>query len=69
MTALISCMAREWCRIMHPAARWPIHARYECPTCLRRYPVPWSNQPVSGSSNSAELPIRSAGMVIQDAHS
>jgi hypothetical protein len=32
-----------WCRLSHPAPRWPINGHYECPACLRRYPVPWAN--------------------------
>ncbi len=32
-----------WCRIQHPAPRWPINGQYECPACLRRYAVVWAN--------------------------
>ncbi len=32
-----------WCRVQHPAPRWPINGQYECPTCLRRYAVVWAN--------------------------
>jgi hypothetical protein len=69
MKALLSYTVRRWCHVMHPAPRWPIHGQYECPTCLRRYPVPWANQILSDSSESTEPPVRSAGMVIQHAHS
>jgi hypothetical protein len=30
-----------WCKSMHPAPMWPVHGHYQCPTCLRSYPVPW----------------------------
>ncbi len=30
-----------WCQQMHPAPMWPAHGYYQCPECLRRYPVPW----------------------------
>ena len=31
-----------WCAFMHDAPMWPIHGQYECRTCGRHYPVPWS---------------------------
>src|SRR5436309_6738517 len=31
-----------WCNLMHDSAMWPIHERYECRTCGRLYPVPWT---------------------------
>ena len=31
-----------WCRMHHQTVRWPLHGEYECGTCYRRYPVPWS---------------------------
>ena len=31
-----------WCRAFHPKPFWPIHGHYQCPRCLRTYPVPWS---------------------------
>ena len=67
MTDLLSQMARTWCHLLHPAPRWPIHGQYECPTCLRRYPVPWASQTVSDSSRSAALLVHSAGMTMQPA--
>ncbi len=36
-------MGEVWCQIGHPAPRWPINGQYECPACLRRYPVVWAN--------------------------
>jgi len=26
---------------MHPAPMWPVNGHYQCPVCLRSYPVPW----------------------------
>ena len=40
-----SQFAQEWCRLMHPDPKWPIHGYYECPQCRRRYQVPWEVQP------------------------
>ncbi len=33
-----------WCRHMHPAPMWPVRGRYQCPTCLRAYPVVWERR-------------------------
>jgi hypothetical protein len=30
-----------WCSLMHTAPMWPIHGRYDCGVCGRRYLVPW----------------------------
>lgn len=30
-----------WCSLMHNCPRWPIHGRYDCGICGRRYRVPW----------------------------
>lgn len=35
-------IAEIWCSLMHDAPMWPIHGQYQCRTCGRRYPVPWS---------------------------
>lgn len=32
-----------WCKSMHPAPMWPMNGHYQCPTCLRSYPVPWEH--------------------------
>lgn len=37
-------IAEIWCGLMHDAPMWPIHGQYQCRTCGRRYPVPWSAQ-------------------------
>ena len=39
-------IAEVWCSLMHGSPMWPIHGQYQCRTCGRRYPVPWS--PLSG---------------------
>jgi hypothetical protein len=36
-------LGEAWCGLMHDAAMWPIHGEYECRTCGRHYPVPWSS--------------------------
>ena len=28
-----------WCSLMHESVMWPVHGRYECRTCGRRYPA------------------------------
>ena len=33
-----------WCSLMHDAPMWPMHGKYECRTCGRHYPVPWSGE-------------------------
>jgi len=35
-------LGEVWCGIMHDAPMWPIHGHYECRTCGRHYPVPWT---------------------------
>jgi len=41
-----------WCRHMHPAPMWPVKGRYQCPTCLRAYPVAWEQGSVPAPSAS-----------------
>ena len=43
----------RWCRTFHPKPFWPIHGHYQCPSCLRTYPVPWSE---GGRFNRASIP-------------
>jgi len=33
-----------WCAIMHASPAWPIHGKYHCRTCGRRYLVPWATE-------------------------
>jgi len=35
-----------WCNLMHDAPLWPIHGEYQCGTCGRHYPVPWTENRV-----------------------
>jgi len=32
----------QWCSLVHDAPTWPIHGRYQCRVCGRRYAVPWA---------------------------
>jgi len=43
----LTTIGRVWCKAMHNRPMWPIHGEYECSTCLRRYRVPWDQQPVA----------------------
>lgn len=55
-----------WCDFMHDAPMWPIHGKYECRICGRRYPVTWAGDtlvPVSANLIPAEQArIRRAGI-------
>ncbi len=68
MTSLLSQIGRTWCRAMHRKPLWPMHGEYECPVCMRRYPVPWADSVSSQSPRPVE-PLRSSGMVVQHAQS
>jgi hypothetical protein len=35
-------LGEAWCGLMHDEPMWPIHGQYECRTCGRHYPVPWT---------------------------
>jgi len=39
-----------WCKLAHPEPMWPIHGHYQCPECLRRYPVPWESEARAGQT-------------------
>ncbi len=58
----VAYLGRAWCRAMHDGPMWPIHGEYACPTCLRRYPVPWETE---GAEDAFEAP--SAAKVAQTA--
>lgn len=47
MKALGSRVAKVWCQFAHPAPMWPVKGYYQCPVCLRSYPVPWEHKPCS----------------------
>ena len=41
MRDLWSRVSIGWCQTFHPKPFWPTHGHYDCPACLRSYPVPW----------------------------
>ncbi len=36
-----SWLNRAWCNVAHPTPLWPIHGKYQCPSCFRVYQVGW----------------------------
>jgi hypothetical protein len=38
---------------MHPAPMWPVKGYYQCPVCLRAYPVPWEHSGCSSHQPAA----------------
>jgi hypothetical protein len=49
-----------WCKAMHPQPMWPIHGQYVCPTCMRRYSVPWEGAQIAEQRTTAAVrPARS----------
>ncbi len=62
MKQLWSRLETLWCRQMHPAPMWPAHGYYQCPDCLRRYPVPWKavEEPESQPARSTVRVLRTA---------
>ncbi|HXB75766.1 MAG TPA: hypothetical protein VNY05_46470 [Candidatus Acidoferrales bacterium] len=38
-----------WCDFMHDSPMWPIHGQYQCRTCGRHYPVPWTGDQVAAA--------------------
>jgi hypothetical protein len=57
MKALWSWASVGWCRLMHPAPMWPVKGYYQCPACLRSYPVLWETRTPAPSAA-----IREAGL-------
>jgi hypothetical protein len=43
-------MAAKWCRVMHPDPMWPVRGMYQCPRCLRKFPVPWEQKPAESKA-------------------
>jgi len=39
---------------MHPAPMWPIHNYYVCPSCQRRWPVPWLKNEMDARQSATE---------------
>jgi hypothetical protein len=48
-------MAAKWCRVMHPDPMWPVSGMYQCPRCLRKYPVPWEQKPAATAARTEEF--------------
>ena len=46
---LTEALGNLWCRLIHDAPMWPIHGEYQCRVCLRRYGVPWAEEPHEAS--------------------
>src|SRR5215813_1058082 len=40
--AAMERLGTAWCELAHDAPMWPVHGQYECRSCGRHYPVPWS---------------------------
>ena len=51
-------LANLWCKTTHPAPMWPVNGRYQCPVCLRSYPVPWETRPATTMAPVLMLPVR-----------
>lgn len=49
-----SGLSAKWCRVMHPDPMWPVNGTYQCPRCLRKYPVPWEQKPVAAAATMPE---------------
>jgi hypothetical protein len=64
MKALWSWAGSKWCNLMHPAPMWPVKGYYQCPACLRSYPVPWETRtrPVSAEMPGPATTERPAAM-------
>ncbi len=67
MRVLGSRFSNLWCRLMHPAPMWPVNGHYRCSVCLRSYPVPWEQRPVSRAP-VVVLPIRTSEASVRAAN-
>jgi hypothetical protein len=54
-SSLAGKLALFWCNVMHDAAMWPIHGRYQCRSCGRSYLVPWAAKNLAQPQPLAEL--------------
>ena len=52
-----------WCRLMHGEPMWPMHGRYECRICGRRYRVFWDDRPLA--RRGAIVPVREAQELVR----
>lgn len=55
MKRIRSRVATLWCQVMHPAPMWPVKGYYQCPACLRAYPVPWEHVACSTHKPAAKV--------------
>ena len=39
MSKWVDRLERLWCARMHGRPMWPVRGRYQCPVCLREFPV------------------------------
>ncbi len=60
-----SAVSRSWCQAMHPDPMWPINGSYQCPKCLKRYPVPWERQVPNQRLEHARLLTPAEAKVLQ----
>jgi hypothetical protein len=49
-----------WCTLMHESLSWPIHGKYQCRSCGRRYPVQWAEE--SGGFSAHAIAAQPAGI-------
>jgi len=49
-----------WCTLMHESLSWPIHGKYQCRLCGRRYPVQWAEE--SGGFSTRAIAARPSGI-------
>lgn len=50
-------VAAKWCRVMHPDPMWPVNGMYQCPRCLRKFPVPWEQKPAVTPKEFEKAPL------------
>ncbi len=61
MEVMLKRISELWCGLMHDAAMWPIHGRYQCRTCGRLCPVEWeAGAGGSGATRSVTLELANA---------
>jgi hypothetical protein len=54
LRGLGSKVGTVWCSLTHESLMWPVHGRYECRTCGRRYPA-FAEAPVANWTKRAAL--------------
>jgi hypothetical protein len=61
MEAMMNRLEELWCKVMHDAAMWPMHGRYECRTCGREYAVAWEDPANARGAAPAHVSWKLAG--------